>query len=181
MFLKGFDDIRKSLMHQTLVMTGVSDSIKAYNGTSYEMSWASAYARDALSVGYNDNAYRDPARTSSNYRPFIILGSGNTPVNFNDYCMDTPIPASAVSSLAAATTHIINGDTERLHLVKTILNTSTTTPITVSELGIIVWVVDKASTSYRLPVLAYREVLAEPYTVQPQEMVDIVMDLDIDL
>lgn len=179
MFLKGFEDIRKSVMHQTLVMTGVANSIKAYNGTSYEMSWESAYARDALAVGYNDNSYRDPARTSSIFRPFLILGSGNTPVTLNDYCLNAQIPASTITALAAATTHIISGDTEQLHLVKTILNNSTTTPFTIAELGIIVWVVDKASTSYRLPVLAYREVLNNPYTVQPQEMVDIVLDLNL--
>lgn len=103
-------------------------------------------------------------QSGSTYDFDIRLGTGSTPVTYDDYCLESQISLTLVSSSGSLTTPTeITGDTTN-SVKQYTLNNSTGSSVTVTEIGISIQV--GASQ-----VLLYREVLNTPVTLAPSESI----------
>ena len=118
--------------------------------------------RCGLGTGYN------PSLQSGDTGFIIVLGTGTTPVNYDDYRIETPITSGiSLVSTAGTLTNQTTIDNVTHHVTSTrsfTVNNSSASPITINEFAIY--------ASYGVSVLTccvYREVLTTPVTLNPSE------------
>lgn len=113
---------------------------------------------------------------------FVIgIGSGSTPVTYDDYNLETPI-TSGITLVSASGTLISQTDVDSAHHVKSqrnyTINNSSSSNITISEFGI--YLPYEVSSSPAV-CLAYREVLDSPVTLAPSESFIISFSRDAEV
>lgn len=143
---------------------GSMENFRAMNNAVYTLNLGNPQ-RNTVDALTNSNSYiTSYVRTSATNPSAIIFGSGNTPASADDYTLDNLLTSiTAISSNGGAYVRNADGDYETT-LEKVCVN-SGSSPITIAEWGIVVWPQDNASTTYKVPVLAYREVLPTPVVV----------------
>ncbi len=152
--------------------TGVNSNASIY-GTFAKMS--------PITIGKSPCALVTNMTSSLNINGIfgLCLGSGSTPVTYDDYTMDTLITSGlSLVNVNGTLTQSSRYDpvTHKYSSVRSFtINNTSASPITISEFGI------TARYDYSYAALIYREVLATPVTLNPAESVIIEFTHDAEV
>lgn len=103
----------------------------------------------------------------------LQLGTGTTPPTEDDYCLESVIPDEMLSDQMSSVSYWMNTDTKTLYVVTHTVRNNSSSPITVSELGISFrfrCLTSSSTAASYANFLLSRTVLENPVTIQPGEM-----------
>lgn len=131
---------------------------------SYQ-SWANRSFYDMFT---SDLQYKDYSNmTDDNVGIYLLIGSGTTPATSNDYKLDNV--ESNYTIITQNHTVFTNTYGNQILVINRIIQNTSSSAITINELGICGW-----------KIMIAREVLAEPVTLQPGEKHTFSMTISLE-
>lgn len=116
----------------------------------------------------------------------IVVGSGTTPVTDDDYKLDVPITTltAVCATTSCKTLNTANTLSPTTFVISTTYRNSTSSPVVVKEIGIMIPVGYKtsggsANNNAISSCLIYREVLETPVTIEPNQMRTFSITTDV--
>lgn len=141
--------------------------------TSYNMNYGIA-----LTNSDNTLIKKSTELSSGNYTYFTInVGTGTTAPTYDDYILENPITSTSSLEVVSTTLSDLGFDSTTKTWGKRIsrcFRNLTSSTMTISEVGI--YGSCNTNGSAAMWVLLYREVLAEPITVEPDQKFEVSVD-----
>lgn len=167
MWTNAYKKILQARAQRTVGATpGGVPNVRAMNNTTYDIATNSA-TRNMIDALSNADIYPTSyARTSTNYASHIVFGTGSTAESADDYKLDSIY--TSVQPVGVVNPNFTqNADGSFTARLEKMCVNSGADAVTISEWGIVIWGMDNVSTTYKVPILAYREVLDTPVLVGP--------------